>query len=80
VSSTLSPSFAAAPSILKKCEKPEMSEKIGVTYRPIYVGGVHTGGYHMALFYDKGKEAKVIEVGPSTPPPGPISAVKSHRR
>ena len=57
-----------------------MSEKIGVTYRPIYVGGVHTGGYHMALFYDKGKEAKVIEVGPSTPPPGPISAVKSHRR
>jgi len=49
-----------------------MREQIGVTYLPIYVAGVHTGGYHMALFYDKGKEAKVIEVGPSTPPPGPF--------
>ena len=49
-----------------------MSEKIGVTYRPIYVGSVHTGGYHMALFYDNGKEAKVIEVGPTTPPPSPF--------
>jgi hypothetical protein len=47
-----------------------MTEQIGVTYRPIYVGGERTGGHHMALFYDNGKVTKVIEVGPSITPPG----------
>ena len=60
-----------------------MTEQIGVTYKPIYVGPVPTGGYHMALFYKNSKgETKVVEVGPSINPPGPIplsqAAVQEH--
>jgi len=29
-----------------------MPEQIGVTYRPIHVGGARTPGHHLALFYN----------------------------